>query len=263
MQLAWQADFSSQANIPFFCALSSPTDRTVFQEYKQWTRYTPPGQQYAHTPYGKPAPMWIDQNHSQAELLYLLGILFAQKAGEAAHPSKIPQINLRGARFEMELLANNMWLDGHVQLSLLGQWKIDNPRGGRGNYVNYLVTPIDGISIDEQMGWTPVHERSGPQSVSAQWRPVSIQIEMDDPETPYDEETDSLLPIDGRPDKIHYGRARHISQVWAGELQDLMIVANCGPVRATVEPMARLDGGWGELYCRKFEIWTPDPVVCG
>jgi hypothetical protein len=259
MNLAWQLDISHPNYNPFYCALSVAGNHTAFSHYQKWTHY--PAGSSIHTPYGSNASLWKDTNHSQAELLYLIGILSTGGYGATDPAYNLPSnLNLRGARFDMRILANAVDLAAKTQLGILLQWSDPEANSGRGGNVNYIVRPLDGVSIDEQMGWTPAHARTGRQTSNPIWYDVSIQVAEDDPATAMREDVAGLISIRGRDDKVAanvYDESYDVSRIWDLPLLSVMLVAFCGQQTPSPEPLDRVGGGWGEFYLNKFEIWTP------
>lgn len=278
---AWAVDFAAASVLPIVSALAAApyTDRTVFGEYAPLTIYQPaPASRYGHTPYGynPPGALWRDQNHSQAELLWLIAAMATTPATSAINPSSVipspPRtledgeivngLDLYGGQIVMDLNFNNVHLAQRVQLAVLLQWFDPESNNGRGGNVNYLVRLKK--SIDERMGYTPAHSRAADgETKTAGWITITVDLPTDNVATNRDEAEDGLIPIDGRTDKVAanvYGRSISAREAYRRKLLSVMLVAHGGQTPPAIEPIARPGGGYGEVYIKRMELYV-DPAL--
>lgn len=272
----WNCPFAPQAEgcgIPILTAkAASDADRTVFGRYETITRYTPhPNYSYGYIS----GPLWADNNHSQAERLYLGFIMQTSPGNGVVERLTIPKplrvlddaemvagLDLYGGRISMSLCANNLHLSKAVQLALLLQWDDPEANNGRGANVNYLLLPRR--SIDERLGFTPSPSRSasGEQRTTG-WIDIDLDLPVDNPDTAEPEDAMWLRPIDGTSEKVKYdvyGRSRTVRDAYRRRLLNIMLVFHCGQTVPPYQPTSRAGGGFGELYIRKAEIWV-DPAL--
>ena len=272
----WKIDFAASGNLPLVTNLAAGTDRTVYGSQVNWTRYNPTaGVFYGHTPYGTPANLWRDTNHSQIELLWLIGIMPTSTMGGIVPANKVipapvrtvdgvavAGLDLTGGKLELELLVNNVHLSQYMQLAILGQWEDKQANAGRGGNVNYLLRRK--VTIDQVLGYTPAYARSAAgETRTTGWYGVSVDFPADDPLTVRREDEIGLIPISGRVDKIAanvYGTSVDAVAVYQSRLINLMLIAHNGTQVPTAEPLQKPDGNYGEVYCRKCELWV-DPVL--
>lgn len=262
---AWEADYSSQATVPWSCNLSQPGNHAAFWKEQQWTLYNG----YSHTPYGVPAEMWRDTNHLPRQYIYNVGILRPSTFGAPprVHPVSGDTINgldLYGGEMHLRMLGGSLYLTRRSQIGLLMQWYDPEALNGLGAHVNYILKPRDGKTIDEHMGFLPANERhvTG-QELNTAWHDIVLKFEADDPATSAHEDESSLIPLHGRPDKVAslvYGTSDSARAAYLCQLANLQIVIYTGTALPNsrepaagniVEPMTRYDGpgsGWGQLY---------------
>lgn len=249
---AYAADFSPETGAPMRCAAGNQIALgDITYEPVRLFRHAD-GWSYCMVK----AKLWKDGNHSQRTFLYLPMICDTKGRGGSEVPDakKIPAgLNLVGAEIRTSMAASNLHLSKDVQIVNHAQWFDTEANDGRGTSVNYIH--VGGPTICEALGApTPYNRPAAGFAVTGGWV---------DHVTRFDPEDSAWICIGGNAAKVEagvYGESASKRDAFGSELLNLQVVFHCGPTTPDVPPMNRPDGGLGELYCRKFELWI-DPVL--
>lgn len=245
----WAADFATAGYLNLLSCFASDSERNAVLGYAALNRYRHPSEHYWYG--GMSGDLWRDENHSQVSKLYLPFISFAAAAGGALVPqsAKIPDtvVNLMGAEWRQSVLGNNLHLPKSVQLTTLFQGFDTRAFSGRGTNVNYIYNGQQ--SLCEALGYqSPYRRPAQGETRTTGWVDY---VTCFDPQW--------WEPIDGNAAKVAaevYGRSITAEAAMATQLLNIMTVFHCGKDTPALQPTSRPGGGWGELYCRKAELWV-------